>query len=115
MNELVACIGNDSGKAHVEKLIGSFDWDNIILVRIENAEIKTGKKHTTIAANPKNNSEQLSEELRRELKKHIKGAQIGINFFSGNGKLHMAAVSALLKLGVGIRLVVLTPDGIKEI
>ncbi len=115
MNELVACIGNDSGKAHVEKLIDSFKWDNVILVRIDNAEIRTDKKLSTITANPKNTSEQLSEELRRELKKHIKGAQIGINFFSGNGKLHMATVSALLKLGVGIRLVVLTPNGIKEI
>lgn len=115
MNELIACIGNDSGKAHVEKLIGSLEWDNVILVRIDDAEIKTEKKHTTITASPKNTSEQLSEELRRELKKHIKGAQVGVNFFSGSGKLHMATMSALLRLGAGIRLVVLTPEGLKEI
>jgi len=34
---------------------------------------------------------------------------------SGSGKEHMALLSALLKLGLGIRLVSFTNNGIKEL
>ena len=37
------------------------------------------------------------------------------NFVSGMGKEHMALISALLKLGVGIRLMALTKNGIEEV
>jgi len=38
-----------------------------------------------------------------------------VNIVSGDGKEHMALISALLKLGLGIRFVALTKEGIKEI
>ncbi len=116
MNELVASIGNDTGKMHVEKLISSYSWDNIIIVKFDGEEFAgIEKKHKLISVNKNLTSEQLAEHLKKELQTQIKGTQIGINFFSGSGKLHMAMMSALLKLGLGIRLVVVTPEGIKEI
>ena len=41
--------------------------------------------------------------------------EAAVNLISGNGKEHMAVISALMKLGLGIRLIALTPNGIKEI
>jgi len=40
---------------------------------------------------------------------------VGVNFISGAGKEHMALVSALMKLGVGFRLMASTMDGVKEL
>ena len=41
--------------------------------------------------------------------------EVGLNFISGTGKEHMALLSAVLKLGIGIRFFALTKDGVKEI
>jgi hypothetical protein len=49
------------------------------------------------------------------LKDKIKGTEVALNLVSGTGKEHMAILAALLKLGVGIRLVALTKEGFKEI
>ena len=49
------------------------------------------------------------------LKGKIKDTEVEVNFISGAGKEHMAIMGALLKLGVGIRLMALTRDGVEEI
>ena len=41
--------------------------------------------------------------------------EVAVNIVSGNGKEHMAIISALLKLGVGIRLMAVTKDGVREL
>ena len=51
----------------------------------------------------------------KNLKGKIKDPEIDINFISGTGREHMALMSALLKLGVGIRLKALTKEGAEEI
>ena len=45
----------------------------------------------------------------------IKDSEVAVNFVSGTGKEHMALLSALLKLGIGIRLLALTKEGVTEI
>ena len=46
---------------------------------------------------------------------HINGMEVALNFVSGRGKEHMALVSAVLKLGLGVRFIALKPGGIEEI
>jgi hypothetical protein len=58
---------------------------------------------------------EVAEELQRKIGSRVDDIEAGVNFFSGPGKLHMAMMSSLLKLGVGIRLVIVTPEGMKEI
>ena len=54
MNELVASIGNDNGKMHVEKLINAYAWDNIIIVKFDGEETAgIEKKHNLIFVNKK--------------------------------------------------------------
>jgi len=38
-----------------------------------------------------------------------------LNIVSGDGREHMAIISALLQLGLGIRLVALTKEGVRVI
>jgi len=40
---------------------------------------------------------------------------VALNLVSGNGKEHMAILSALLKLGIGVRLMAVTKDGVREL
>ena len=58
---------------------------------------------------------QLRDEVLQKLKEKVTGSEVGLNFVSGTGKEHMALVSAVLKLGVGVRFVALTQDGVQEL
>ena len=68
-----------------------------------------------IVVNSKLSIELLIDKIKSQLEGKIKGTEVALNLASGSGKEHMALLSALLKLGVGIRLVSFTNNGIKEI
>jgi hypothetical protein len=54
----------------------------------------------------------MMEEIRKKLHGKIKGTEVALSIASGEGKDHMALISALLNLPAGIRFTVLTKDGI---
>lgn len=59
---------------------------------------------------------ELKKELNEKLKKELSGDfEVSLSLASGNGKEHMALLSALLTIPVGIRLVVYTKNGIEFI
>jgi len=119
MTELVACLSAGKGTwGHVGRVIAEQEWDNIILITND-----FGKEHFT-AEKPvamitvdtmKTPLTELIEQIKAGLKDKIKGTEVALNLVSGTGKEHMAILAALLKLGVGIRLVALTKEGFKEI
>ena len=57
----------------------------------------------------------LKKEIIEKLKNKIEGSEVALSIASGTGKEHMALISALLALPVGIKFVVLTREGIKEL
>ena len=54
----------------------------------------------------------LKEEILNKLKGKIKGTEVALTIASGEGKEHMALISAILSLPAGIRFTALTKDGI---
>jgi len=48
-------------------------------------------------------------------KMNIRFGEVGLNIVSGAGKDNMALISAIMKLGLGYRLVAYTKDGVVEI
>ena len=118
MAELVACLGTGKGTwGHVAKLINDEEWDNIFLIAHEFAKEKFSceKKFEFVIINPDKFLPELIEDVKNGLKGRIKGTEAGVNLVSGSGKEHMAVISALLKLGLGIRLVAVTTKGVKEV
>ncbi|MBR9677259.1 hypothetical protein GOV04_03895 [Candidatus Woesearchaeota archaeon] len=49
--------------------------------------------------------EKLAQKYYEQLKNKVSGVEVALNIISGSGKEHMALLSALLKLGLAIRLV----------
>ena len=91
-------------------------WRPPILVdEFGKENFKPNKEVTYIVINPNSILENLIEDIKEQLKNRILDTEVAINFISGVGKEHMAILSAILKLGLGIRQVALTPDGVKEI
>ncbi len=118
MTELVACLSTGTGTwGHVNRLIQENKWDKIILVTNEYGKENFNKSENTefIVINPNQGLKELRDDIYNKLKEKVKDTEIAVNFISGSGKEHMALISAVLKLGVGIRLVAITKDGMDEI
>jgi len=118
MTDLIACLSTGKGTwAHVSKLIEEQDWDNIFLITNEfgKENFQPKKPVQYILINLNRYLSELVEDIKAQLKEKLNPLDIAVNLISGSGKEHMAVISALLKLGAGIRLITLTPRGIKEI
>ncbi|MDP6641997.1 MAG: hypothetical protein QGF74_01280 [Candidatus Nanoarchaeia archaeon] len=117
MTNLIACLSTGKGTwGHVSRLIQDGEWENIYLITNDfgKENFSNEKKAELIVINPIKPVKELITELETKLKGKTDG-EIALNLVSGSGKEHMAILSALLKLGVGVRLVGLTKDGVEEL
>ena len=118
MTQLIACLSTGKGTwGHVSRLIEDGKWDSVLLITNDYGKENFNKNEKTelIAINLEQGLRELREDLKKQLKGKIKGSEVAVNFISGTGREHMALVAALLQLGVGIRLIALTKDGVEEI
>jgi len=118
MTDLIA--GLSSGEkswAHLERLIKEQDWQNVFLITNESGKrnFKSQKQIEFIVVDFQKPIFELIEDIKKGLKGKLKDLEVALNLVSGNGKEHMAILSALLKLGVGIRLMAVTKDGVREL
>ena len=119
MTDLVACVSS-GGKGtwlHVAKVIEELEWNNIFIICNKEAKenFKCKKQLNFILIDENQTISELKEHIKTNLDGKINDAEAAVNLVSGSGKEHMALLSALLKLGLGIRLMALTRDGVKEI
>ena len=118
MTELIACLSTGKGTwGHVSRLISDQEWDKVFLITNDYGKENFNKDDKTelIAVNINQGLKELIGEIQERLKEKINGSEVAVNFISGTGKEHMALMSALLKLGVGIRLTALTKEGVEEV
>ncbi|MBD3249857.1 hypothetical protein GF336_07460 [Candidatus Woesearchaeota archaeon] len=118
MTNLITFIGSGKGTwAHVQEVIKNEEWEKIFIITDEFGakNFQAEKEVEFILVNPKRYLKDLSLDIKKNLEGKIMDTEVAINFISGNGKEHMALLSAILKLGLGMRFVALTPKGVKEI
>jgi len=115
--ELVAFLGNDiSAWGQVSALINRGKWDKVIIVKSREAGDFPQEVSSTIKVNVEQSIILLRNEMMEKLKEKLSGDfEVALSIASGNGKEHMAIISALLSIPVGIRLVAYTKDGIEFI
>lgn len=118
--ELIALLSKGEGTwGQVSGLIKHGEWEKIILLgddfssqfRVEE------KKEITefIKIDLSKRILDLKEEFAKKLKNKIRGTEVALSIASGDGKEHMALISALINLPVGIRFAVLTKDGVIDL
>ena len=111
--ELVALISTGKGSwGQIAGVINKEEWENIILIGSDFAKKFNSEKDFEFIEVNKSTLVDLKEEILSKLKGKIKGTEVALSIASGDGKEHMALISALLSLPVGIRFVVLTKDGL---
>lgn len=115
--ELVALLSSGQGTwAQVSGLIKHGEWDKVILIGDDfSSQFQiTEKKEITefIKVDLKKKLVDLKEDLLKKLKDKFEGMEVACSIASGEGKEHMALISALISVPVGIRFTALTKEGV---
>ena len=116
--DLVACLSTGKGTwGHVSRLIHDGQWDKIFLITNDYGKENFTRDDKTelISVNINFGINELRDEIFNNLKGKLSGTEVAINIISGTGKEHASLISAILRLGFGIRLFALTKNGVEEI
>ena len=114
--ELIAFLGADKENwGQVTALIKKGEWDKVLVVKAKDTEsFPYGGEAITIDTSQ--SILELKTELMEKIKDKISGEfEVALSIASGNGKEHMALISALLGIPVGIRFAVFTKEVFKFI
>ena len=117
--EFVALISTGKGGwGQIAGLVKNGEWDKIVLIGddyMKKFEAGKEKGAEYVFVRLSQPISLLKDELLRALKGKLRGAEVALSIASGSGKEHMALISALLQLPVGIRFVALTKEGVVEL
>ena len=115
--ELIALLSTGKGTwAQVSGLMTHGEWENVILIGSDFAkDFKHDKKFEFIKVDLDKKLKDLQEDLLQKLKGKIAGTEVALSIASGDGKQHMALISALINSPVGIRFAALTKDGVIDL
>ena len=116
--ELVCFQGLDKENwPQLNALIKHGDWEKIFIMKNKEAENFTiTEKCEIIKINSTVSLFELKKEMIEKLKPKLsKDFEVALSLASGTGKEHMALISALLLIPVGIKLVAYTKQGIEFI
>ena len=111
--ELVALISTGKGSwGLINSLINKEEWDKIILVGEEYAKkFSPNKKSEFVVINFNQDVEKVKKEIMEKLRSKLQGIEVALCIDSGSGKEHIALISALINIPVGIKFVTLTEKG----
>ena len=116
--ELIAFLGKDKENwGQIVALIKRNDWKSVILVKNKDSEeFPKDLKCEIVSVNSEKSLIDLKEEMLKKIKSKIGGEfEVALSLASGNGKEHMALISALLSIPTGVKLVAFTKKGIEFI
>jgi hypothetical protein len=115
--ELIALLSSGKGTwGQVAGLMNHGDWEKVIIIGDEFSKNFThDKKFEFIKVNLSQRIKDLRDEISSKLKGKINGTEVALSIASGTGKEHMAIISALINLPVGIRFAALTREGIIDL
>lgn len=116
--EFVAFIGEDKESwGQVKGLMNRIDCEKIFIVKSKKvSDFPVNSKTQVITVDSGKSLIDLKEDILTSLKGKLSGDfEVALSLASGNGKEHMALISALLSIPVGIRLVVFTKKGVEWI
>jgi len=115
--ELLALLSKGKGTwAQVSGLLKYGEWEKIILIGDAFAKKFTSEKEFEfIEVDLDKKLKDLRDDLVKKLKGKIHGTEVALSIASGDGKEHMALISALINLPVGIRFAALTKEGVIDL
>ena len=92
------------------------EWEKVIIVGGENAKnFNTEKPTEFIQVDLNLRLKDLRDDFSKKLKGKLEGMEVALSIATGNGKEHMALISSLINLPMGIRFAALTKEGVIDL
>jgi hypothetical protein len=118
MTSLIINLSTGKGTwAQVSRVVSAEDWEKIYFItnQFGAQKFSTDKESEYILIENTKPVDELSEHIRNSLDGKIKDLEVAVNISSGTGNEHMAIISAVLKLGLGLRLVYVDQDRLVDL
>ncbi len=118
MTYLIANLSTGKGSwAQIYRMLEEGCFDKAFLITndfgVEN--FKKDARAELIVVDTRKDAFQLSTDIFNALKGKIDDTEVALNICSGTGSEHMALISAIIKMGVGFRLVDLKDEKVCEL
>jgi hypothetical protein len=115
--ELVVLLSKGQGTwAQVSGLMKYGEWDKIVIIGDDFAkQFIHEKPFEFIKVDLNQRIKELRDDLSQKLKGKFQGLEVAVSIASGDGKEHMALISALINLPMGVRFAALTKEGIIDL
>jgi len=113
--ELVAYVGKDEENwGQITALIKREKWEKVIIVKNKESEGFPEEGCEVVNIKEGIPISEMRDEMVEKLKAKLSGEfEVALSIASGTGKEHMALISALLKLPVGVKFSVFTKEGVQ--
>lgn len=118
MTSLVACAGTGKGTwTQLKQVIKSQEWENVFIVTnpFGAQNFSAERKLEFIIVDDNKSVFEISDDVRKAMHGKVKEFEVAFNMISGEGKLHMATLSGLLKNGLSVRLVDFKDGKVEEL
>jgi hypothetical protein len=114
--DLVVFLGSDRETwGQPTALINRGDWEKVLILKnkvVSGFPIPTNGELIEIDSDKP--LSDLKDEIKEKLKKSLSNDfEVAVSIASGNGKEHMALISAIIGIPLGIKLVAFTKKGIE--
>lgn len=115
--ELIALLSKDKEAwPQVAGLMKHGDWEKIFIIGDDDAKLFSHEKQFTfVKVDLSQRIKELQNDFKEKLKDKLEGMEVALSIASGDGKEHMALVSALINLPVGVRFAALTKEGVIDL
>ena len=114
--KLVAFLGEDkSTYGQITALMNRMDCEQIIILKDKKTENPFNhEKCKSVEVDSSKDLISFKQEIQEKLKKVLSSDfEVALTIASGNGKEHMALISALLSIPVGIKFAAFTKQGVE--
>jgi len=112
--ELIALLSQEQGIwGQVSGLLTHGEWDKVIIIGDASAkQFAHQRNFEFVQCDLSKKLRDLKDEFMQKLKGRLDGLEVALSIASGDGKEHMALISAILSIPVGVRFTALTKDGV---
>jgi hypothetical protein len=119
MTDLVACLGAGKGTwGVVEKLSSKEEFENVFLILNDwtKKTLQMQRKNLhLITVNSDDKVEVIRDSIVAQMTGKVNAFEVAVNIESGTGKEHTAIITALMRLGLGFRFVMIGNDKVEEV
>ena len=117
MTDILVTLSSGTGREGFVRHLLNHEWEHVFVVTTAAIaqDFSCNKPCTFIIVDENQKLPHMRSAVQTQMG-HVNGVEIALNLSAGTGKMAMASLSAIMRAGLGLRLVSYTKeDGVQEV